>query len=415
MQLVSAFSGYHARPEAVKRVACPPYDVLTEDEARRIARDNPDSFIRVVRPEVDFAPGTDAHSEKVYRKAAENLRSLLGSGLLVPMRKEGLFILRLSKGDHEQTGLVAAADLEAYADGRIKKHELTRPEKETDRTRHMEAVSANTGLVFLAHRADPGVKEAVRGLCQAPPLAGFTADDGTGIALWLVDDPAALADLSDAFENVPHLYIADGHHRIASAARLFENRKGTRPGDPAARVLAAVFPHDELRIFPYNRLVLDLGEKTPEEVLDGVRRKFRATPTDDPDPGRAGVFGMFLEGKWYRLEPASAPPAAPPEKRLDVAILHDRLIRPILGIEDPRTDPRIEFIGGIDAAKALEARCRQGDAAAAFTCYPVSTKDVLSVADRQGIMPPKSTWFEPKLPSGLVVRPLDSKVPLDKT
>jgi len=410
MSDIRPFRGYRPRPDAVRYIASPPYDVLSSEEARRMAQDNPLSFLRVVKAEIDFEPGTDLYSDEIYERSAANMASLIADGDLVHEAADAFYVYQLRMGDHVQRGLVCGASVQEYEDGLIKKHEFTRREKEDDRARHVETLMANAGPVLLTYRADAGVDALVGRICEGEPVYDFTADDGIGHTVWVVTRGDLVARLRNAFERVEALYVADGHHRSASAFRVRDHLRGDNPGhtgdEPYNHFLAVVFPDAQLRIMAYNRVVRDLNGLTAEGLLDALRERFEVEPADVPDPSAPKQFGMFLGGRWYRVtaKPGTFP-AGDPVRSLDVAILQENLLAPVLGIDDPRTDARIDFVGGIRGAQELERRCAE-DMEVAFALYPTGVDQLMAIADAGEVMPPKSTWFEPKLRSGVVVRSL---------
>jgi uncharacterized protein (DUF1015 family) len=413
---IRPFRGIRPRNDLVERLASPPYDVMSADEARAMAAGNPISFLHVVRAEIDLPPDCDPHGDVVYRKSADNLQRLIRSGSLVQDSRPCFYIYQLTMGDHVQHGLVIGASVEEYETGGIKKHELTRRDKEDDRARHVEQLMANTGPVLLTYRAVPTISETIRTLtARQRPDYDFVADDGVGHRLWVVDDPAAVEQLHRAFDRVEAFYIADGHHRSASAYRVRDLLRDKNPGhtgrEPYNHFLAVAFPDDELNILGYNRVVGDLAGLEPAALLEKVRESFDVAGTDVPQPPASRQFGMYLDGKWYRLTPhADIIVEDDPVRSLDVSILQEHLLGPILGIGDPRTDERIQFVGGIRGTEELERRCAGHGAdhsAVAFALYPVSVAQLMAISDHGAIMPPKSTWFEPKLRSGMVVRSLE--------
>ncbi len=409
--MIRPFRGYRPRPDIVGKVASPPYDVLSSDEARAACANNPLSFLHVVKAEIDLDPSIDVHSEEVYRKGAENLRKLIADGSLIRDDTPCFYVYQQRMGEHIQAGLVAGASVDEYQAGFIKKHENTRTDKETDRARHIEILGANAGPVFLTYRATQAVDSIVRGICAGEPQYDFTAEDGVTHTLWVVSDKDTLNALEQAFRDVPCLYVADGHHRSAAASRVREIRKAQNPDHTGSEqynfFLTVIFPHDQMQIMDYNRVVRDLGPFTEETFLKEVSVRFHAAPTDDPKPREKGTFGMYLGGKWYRLkvQPDTLAVSDPVES-LDVAVLQDNILGPVLGIRDPRTDSRIDFVGGIRGLEELERRCAQ-DAVLAFALYPTGIEELMAIADARKVMPPKSTWFEPKLRSGIVVKMMD--------
>ncbi len=413
MSQIEPFRALRPAPEFVEKVASPPYDVLSSDEARTLAAANRLSFLHVVKPEIDLPEETNPYSAAVYQKGAENLQRLIDQHVLGRDARPSLYLYRQRMGDHVQTGVVAGASVDEYEQGAIKKHEHTRRAKEDDRTHHIEATNANTGPVFLTYRADTRIDTLVERLTSARPAYDFTSDDGIGHTLWVIDDPREVHALAEAFEAVPSMYIADGHHRSAAAVRVREARRQANPDhtgtEPYNFFLAVIFPHDQLKIMDYNRVVKDLNGLDEATFLERVRLQFDVTPARDGRPGTPHEFGMLLSGRWYRLRArAQTFSADDPVRRLDVAILQDNLLAPILGIGDPRTDERINFVGGIRGIGELERLVKSGAWKVAFALYPTSIEQLFAVADAGRVMPPKSTWFEPKLRSGLIVRPLDA-------
>jgi uncharacterized protein (DUF1015 family) len=388
-------------PDAADRVAAVPYDVVDTEEARSLARDNPISFLHVSRAEIDLPPGTDPHSDAVYGQARQNFEALKQHAPLVLEDVEALYVYRLRMGPHEQTGVAGGFALEDYASGVIRRHEHTRRDKEDDRTRHMLQIRAQTGPVFLTYRADATIKSIVQRVTSAAPLFDFTASDGVRHTVWRAD--ARDSDqLVSGFTVIPALYIADGHHRAASAARARHHLRGTSDSaGPWDLFLAVAFADDEVQILPYNRIVRDLGAYTPSTFLTALQGRFRVSEGGGA-PGQRGEVGMFLDGSWHTIRlPEPAPQSAPAE-RLDVSQLQASVLAPLLKIVDVRTDSRIDFVGGIRGTAGLEALVRDGRAAVAFALYPVSVAELMAVCDAGGIMPPKSTWFEPKLRDGLL-------------
>jgi uncharacterized protein (DUF1015 family) len=388
--------------------------VVNADEARALAEGNPLSFLRVSRAEIELPPGTDPYAEDVYQRAAQNFAALRQSTLVVE-DAPSLYLYRLRMGGHEQTGVAACYSLDEYDRGVIRKHERTRRDKEDDRTRHMLAVGAQTGPVFLTYRARAEIDRFVAEATEAEPIIDFEAPDAVRHTLWRIDSPACDA-LVEAAGRIPALYIADGHHRAASAARARTEMRergapGASPGGGAdfSAFLAVAFPHDQVRILPYNRVVRDLGGLPPDAFLEEVRRRFELEP-GPAVPARRREFAMYTQGAWYTLRrPGRAVggrasrDAADATAALDVSVLQDELLAPVLKIADVRTDSRIEFIGGARGTGALERLVDSGRAAAAFSLYPVDVDDLMAVSDAGAIMPPKSTWFEPKLRDGLLI------------
>jgi uncharacterized protein (DUF1015 family) len=406
MPLIKPFAGLRPAPGRATDVASPPYDVMSTDEARQMVAGRPWSFLHISRPEVDLPADTDPFDSAVYAKARENLDRMLARGILVQDPAPRYYVYRLTMGAHCQTGLVAAASIAAYDADRIKKHEFTRPVKEDDRVRQIDALDAQTGPVFLVYHAQPDVDSLLARVCEQPPQVDITAADRVRHQLWIIDDDALIHQLSVQFDAMDALYVADGHHRSAAASRVAAARRRIDPDPDAAHqsFLAVLFPHDQMQILPYNRLVADLHGLQPELFLTRVGVAFAIEPsTAGVQPGQAAEFGMYLDHQWYRLrlDPQRIP-WDDPVGRLDVSLLQDNLIEPILGIVDPRRDERIDFVGGIRGLDALSARVDSGEMRVAFALHPTRMADLMAVADAGEVMPPKSTWFEPKLADGLV-------------
>jgi len=406
--LIRPFAGIRPTAQHAADVAAPPYDVMSVDEARAMAGDNPWSFLHISRPEIDLPAGTDVYAPEVYQRADLNMRAMLDAGVLVREPSPAFYVYRAESGDHRQTGLVFAASLEAYRANRIRRHELTRPDKETDRTRQIDAIGAQTGPVMVVHRADADLAALFDEIAGAEPEFSVTAEGGVRHTLWAVRDDDAMARLGATFDAMEALYIADGHHRSAAASRVADERGRANPdhrGDePYNFFLAVSFPDDEVRILDYNRVVRDLGGHSAEEFLAEIGARFTVEAVDAPArPDRRGVLGMYVANNWYRLSlPGDANPATDPLARLDVNLLSTQILDPVLGIRDVTTDPRIDFVGGIRGLEALADRVDSNAVAAAFALYPTDIRDLFAVADAGLIMPPKSTWFEPKLADGLI-------------
>jgi uncharacterized protein (DUF1015 family) len=415
MSKIKPFRALRPAPENANAVAAPPYDVLDSEEARAMAEGNPLSFLHVSKPEIDLAPGVDLYADVVYETAAKNMRRLVADGVYRRDPEPALYLyqqeMRIGDRTHVQVGLVAGACSAEYEKDLIKKHELTRADKEKDRTRHVEVLDANGGPVFLTYRAVRSIDAMVAADRAAAPLYDFVSADGIRHVVWAIRERKRIDEYVAAFAGVPALYIADGHHRAASGVTVGARRRAANPchlGDEEyAFFLAVMFPHDQLYIMDYNRVVLDLNGLTEAAFLAKVKEKFDVAEAKEKRPAKATEFGMFLGGRWYRL--AAKPgtyDAGNPVERLDVSILQGNLLAPILGIGDPRRDKRIDFVGGIRGPEELERRVREG-AAVAFSMFATSMEQLMAIADAGRIMPPKSTWFEPKLRCGLLVRPLD--------
>jgi uncharacterized protein (DUF1015 family) len=406
MATLTPFRALRPNPADASRIASVPYDVVNTDEARALADGNPLSFLRVSRAEIELPPGTDPHADAVYERAVQNFAALRRSSLVVE-NEASVYLYRLQMGKHEQTGIAACWALDEYDRDVIKKHERTRRDKEDDRTRHMIAIGAQTGPVFLTYRASATVDEAVRRLSGRQPLFDFQAPDNVRHTVWAVGGAERDA-LVDAFRPVRSLYIADGHHRAASAARTrdqFTRDSTGRPslGDNAdfTTFLGVAFPHDQLQILAYNRVVKDLGGRSPAEVFEAMTRNFDVRE-GTAAPAKRGEISAYFDGSWHALRALSTTGAADPIQSLDVSVLQDQLLAPVLGIADVTTDQRIDFVGGARGTAELEALVRSGRAAMAFSMFPVSVSDLMTVSDAGEIMPPKSTWFEPKLRDGLL-------------
>lgn len=405
MTLICPFAALRPVTGRAADVIAPPYDVLSSAEARVRAAGHPLSFLHISKPEIDLPESTDPHAAEVYAQAASNLQQMLQQGVLKLDDTPCYYIYRMVMGDHSQTGLVAAASVAAYDSNRIRKHEFTRPDKEDDRVRQIEALNAQTGPVLLAYRSQDPVDALLEAETASTPEVDLTADDGIRHSLWVVRDSAVIEQITAAFDAMDALYIADGHHRSAAASRV----AASRPGDAGTAVfLAVVFPHRQMQIFDYNRVVRDLAGMTAEAFLVRIARSFSVTPCAAAvRPEGPGIFGLYLAGQWYRLEIQPGLVPDDPVGRLDVSLLADNLLAPVLGIEDPRRDTRIDFVGGIRGLAELEKRVDSGEMTAAFSMYPTRMEDLMAVADAGEVMPPKSTWFEPKLADGLVSLVLD--------
>ena len=391
------FRALRPRPAEAAAVAAVPYDVVNTDEARALAGGNPLSFLRVSRAEIDLPAGTNPYSKDVYERAAQNFDTLRKSALVVE-DAPSLYLYRLRTGTHEQTGIAACYSLDEYDSGAIKKHERTRPDKEDDRTRHILALGAQTGPVFLIYRARADVDKVVAEAARAEPLIDFEAIDGVRHTIWRME--AANRDrLIEAAGRIPALYIADGHHRAASAARA---RAQMQQRGNSGTFLAVAFPDNRVRILPYNRIVKDLGELSPADFLQAVHARFEVEK-GPATPAAGGEIAMYFQGGWQTLRTRVPPDRADAIAALDVSVLQDQLLAPVLKITDVRTDARIEFVGGARGTGELERLVDSGRAAAAFSLFPVAVDDLMTVSDAGAIMPPKSTWFEPKLRDGLLI------------
>ncbi|MBN2358755.1 MAG: DUF1015 domain-containing protein [Deltaproteobacteria bacterium] len=403
---VHPFRGLRPKRELAEKIAAPPYDVLSSDEARAMAAGNELSFLHVGKPEIDLDPAIDLYDDRVYQKGKQNYDALIQKAYARDPAPR-YYIYQQRMGDHVQAGIVAGASVDDYQAERIKKHELTRIDKEIDRTRHIEVMRAHTGPVFLTYRAEREIDAIVDRVRGGQPEYDFVAPDQIGHTLWVIDGDRDLARLHELFAALPCLYVADGHHRSASGARVRDAYRQAHPDlKPDHEVnyfLAVIFPHDQMQILPYNRVVKDLHGLDVEGFKKKAADKFELKPVAEKQPDRSRCFGMFLGDQWYRL---TARPGSfderDPVKSLDVSILQANLLDPILGIQDPRTDKRIDFVGGIRGVGELERRCRK-DCQVAFSMFPTTIDQLMAIADAGQIMPPKSTWFEPKLRDGMVV------------
>lgn len=409
MATLRPFKGFRPPPAVAARVASKPYDVLSSDEARAEAKGNPLSFLHVGKPEIDLPPDIHLYDERVYKKGKENLDRLIHDGALVEEQSPALYVYAQTMTGHTQYGLVGCASVQEYLDNTIKKHELTRKDKEDDRTKHVSVTNAHSGPIFLTYRSRPSIDAIVARVCAAPSVYDFVADDGIRHQLWVIADASAISALQQEFRSVPSLYVADGHHRSAAAARvgkeLADANSHHRGDEEYNFFLAVLFPHTQLRIMDYNRVIKDFNGRTTGQFLDDVRGRFTViAASGSHKPATKGEYGMYVKGQWYAV---TAPPALlsvdDPVERLDVTVLQKYLLTPVLGIDDPRTSKRIDFVGGIRGLDELERRVDSGEMAVAFALYPTSIDELLAIADAGKIMPPKSTWFEPKLRDGVVV------------
>jgi len=409
MSQLKPFRAYRPRPELAAQVAAVPYDVVNTQEAAELAKGNPHSFLHVGRPEIDLPAGTDVHADEVYAKGVANLMGLIERGTLFQDNAPCLYVYQQRMGDHVQAGLVGLCSVQEYENGSIKRHEFTRKDKEDDRTRHVTEQNANAEPVFLTYQAVPYIDHIVNDIRKQPPVYDVVTPDGIGHTVWVVSGETVVYELVNLFNGVPALYIADGHHRTAAAIRYGQARRAaagaSATGDePFESFMAVVFPHDQLKIMDYNRVVKDLNGLSQEAFLAKVRERFDVAPSAHRAAQAPTTFGMYLGDTWYELKAKPGTyPADDPVRGLDVSILQENLLGPILGIDDPRTNTRIDFVGGIRGMDELERRVKEG-CAVAFSVYPTSLTQLMSVADAGEVMPPKSTWFEPKLRSGLLVR-----------
>ncbi len=404
---VKAFKAWRPAADKVEKVASVPYDVVDTVGAAALAAGNSDSFLHVVRAEIDLPEGTNPYSDEVYAQAKANLQRLMDDGVLIREEEPALYLYSQQMGEHLQYGIVASCHIEDYENGKIKIHEKTRRVKEEDRIRYVDTQNANTGPVFLAYRDSEKVNAVVEAAKATEPLYKFTAEDGVAHTVWKFEDPALL---EAAFGEIPATYVADGHHRSASAAKVGALRRAANPAhtgeEPYNYFLAVLFPESELKILAYNRVVLSLPG-TEEEFFQALEGKFTVEQNGISKPRKAGEICMYINGQWSTLASKQLPDVTDPVASLDVSILQNDVLAPILGIDDPRESNDIDFIGGIKGTKELEKWVDGGRAAVAFSMYPTSMDQLFSVADAGMLMPPKSTWFEPKLRSGLLVNALD--------
>ncbi|MBE5892481.1 MAG: DUF1015 domain-containing protein [Lachnospiraceae bacterium] len=411
MAEIRPFRAYRPSLEYVERIAALPYDVYNRDEARVVVQQNPYSFLAIDRAETQFAPGTDIYAPQVYEKARDMIQEQIAQGRFVQEEKPCYYLYEQTMGERSQTGIVACASIDDYNNNLIKKHELTRADKELDRINHVDVCNMQTGPIFLAYRAKDSLRELIAEAKNAPALYDFVSDDGIRHRVWVVDEEEKIARIHEIFGTITAIYIADGHHRCASALKVGQKRRAQYPDYTGEEefnfFLSVLFPDEELRIMDYNRVIRDLNGMTAQEFLEKVSVYFDVTEkgTDAYRPERKGCFGMFLEGTWYCLTAKPEIVKDDPVAGLDVSILQDYLLAPILGIHDPKTDTRIDFAGGIRGLKELERRVNT-DMKVAFAMHPTSIQELFDVADASKLMPPKSTWFEPKLRSGLFLHDL---------
>lgn len=411
MAIVKPFQCVRPDERYARQVAALPYDVYNRKEACQVTAANPRSFLNIDRPETQFSDDVDIYDGRVYEKAARMLKDWLEDGTFEEDRQKAYYIYELVMNGRSQTGIVACSSIDDYIGGVIKKHENTREEKEVDRIRHVDATDAQTGPIFLAYRSNEAINRLVNEVTASAPLYDFVAEDGVSHRVWRVGDEDMILSIREAFAGIPATYIADGHHRAASAVKVGIKRRQENPGytgeEPFNYFLSVLFPDDQLMIMPYNRVVKDLNGLSKEEYLDRIKEGFLVScmGSEAFAPREKGSFGMYLDQKWYCLKAKDSLKSSDPVKSLDVSILQDSLLSPVLGIGDPRTDKRIDFIGGIRGLKELERRCTE-DMEVAFSMYPTFIQELFDVADAGLLMPPKSTWFEPKLRSGLFIHKL---------
>lgn len=404
---INPFKAWRPALEKAGDVASVPYDVVNTKQAAALAAGNPDSFLHVVRAEIDLPEGTSTYSDAVYAKAAENLKRMMDDGTLIREEKPCLYLYSQQMGDHLQYGVVAGCHIEDYENGLIKIHEKTREDKERDRTRNVDELNANTGPVFLTCKDSSAVTGLMEKVAATEPLYKFTAPDGIIHTVWKIEETGVFAA---AFAEVPAFYVADGHHRSASAAKVGAMRRAANPNhdgsEPYNWFLAVIFPESQLKILPYNRVLFSLNSRTEEEFFQTLEKAFTVEANGKKTPDASGSVCMYTAGKWVELTPREAIPSDP-VGALDVSVLQERVLGPVFGIDDPRTSNEIDFVGGIHGTAELERRVDEGEAVVAFSLYPTTITQLMDVADAGLLMPPKSTWFEPKLRSGLLVNTLN--------
>jgi uncharacterized protein (DUF1015 family) len=410
--LASPFAGLRPAPNRSHEIAAPPYDVVSSDEARALVKDKPHSFLHVSRAEIDLPPNTDPYSDVVYAQARSNIKAFEEQNFLIRDDNPAFYVYRMTTGDKVQTGVAFSASVDAYQNNRIRKHELTRPLKEDDRVRQIENVDAHTGPVLMVYAADQQLAEALASATDKEPDGVVHQLFGVRHELWVVSDPHKIASIAGRLNRMPSMYIADGHHRTAAAARVSDARAQANPShngtEPYTGFLAVAFPDEEVTILAYNRLVADLHGHNSEQFLQALAQHFELRVTDEPaTPIKRYSFGMYLDGRWFTLEPKEPLTGSDPVARLDVSVLDRLIIQPLLGITDSRTDTRIEFVGGSRGPSGLSERVDSGEMAVGFSLFPTSLDDLMAVADAGKIMPPKSTWFDPKLADGVISLPLN--------
>jgi len=400
---IRSFQGLRPTEDDVANVVSLPYDVVSTEEARALAGENPDSMLHVVRAEIDFPDGQDPYADEVYAKAVANFKRLQDTGKLVREAAPSVYIYQQQMGDHVQQGLVALSHVDDYEKDLIRKHEKTRVAKENDRTRLTSEMSANAGPVFLTYKAVPEVSRMMAEAAAGSALFDLVTDDGIRHTVWRIEGGEAF---TQAFAEVPCTYVADGHHRAASAARVGAERRKANPGHTGEEdynwFLTVLFPDDQLQILPYNRTVVDLVDLSPEACIEEINGICPVAPADGPEPAGVGDVRFYINGKWYRIDLVPTD-GADPVSSLDVSMLQDRILGPVLGIDDPRTNSRVDFVGGIRGTRYLEEQVDSGKAAIAFSLFPVTVPQLMAIADASQIMAPKSTWFEPKLRSGFFI------------
>ena len=407
MAIIKPFKAYRPTTNAEK-IACPPYDVISSEEARKMAEGNPISFLHIDKPEIDLPPETDLYDSSVYAKGRENLDKFIAEGILKEEKKPCLYIYAQTMNGRTQYGIVAATSTDEYDKGLIRKHELTRKDKEEDRTRHIQTLAATTGPVFLTYPDSKKINALVADICKKEPVYNFTTEDKITHQVWVIADDAIINELEQEFKNIPLLYVADGHHRSASASNNARQKRAQNPNHTGEEsynyFLSVIFPASHLFVMAYNRLVKDLNGMTEQQFFDALKQNFEIEKTSLQAPSARHQFCMYIDKTWYLLTAKpTAFDASDAVASLDVSILQNKVLAPLLAIQDPRTDKRISFVGGIRGTKELVDKVDSGKYKVAFSMYPTSIEELMKVADKNLIMPPKSTWFEPKLRSGLLI------------
>lgn len=415
MAIVKPFKGLRPKKENADRLASPPYDVLSSDEAREMAKGNPTSFLHVIKPEIDLEPEINPYDKRVYEKGSENLKKLIQDEVLIQDKNPSFYIYKQVMGNHQQIGLVACASVQEYEKDVIKKHEFTRPDKEDDRVNLISHLNAQTGPVFLTYKANKQIDSIINKNIENDPEYDFKDEKNVQHTFWIVNDSEQIRNIQLEFQKVDYLYVADGHHRSAAAMRIKQKREKENPqhsGDEEYNFfLTVIFPDNQMQILDYNRVVMDLNGLNETNFIDRISEKFTVNKSENNQPykpNKKHSFGMYLNNQWYQLiAKEGSYNKENPVERLDVSILQNNLLLPILNIQDPRKDKRIDFIGGIRGLSELEKRVNSGHWAVAFAFFPTSMEDLMAIANAGKVMPPKSTWFEPKLKSGLVTHLLD--------
>ncbi|NUM34375.1 MAG: DUF1015 domain-containing protein [Candidatus Brocadiae bacterium] len=405
------FRGFRPCPELVQKIAAVPYDVVDNQEAKDMVKDNPHSFLHIEKSEIDVDSYEDAHDEKIYAKGVENLRRFFKEGFLIQDKTPCFYVYSQKLGEHKQYGLVAGASVLEYQKEIIKKHEKTRADKELDRIKHVDALNANTGPVFLTYKSVPQIDRIIEEVCNQKPVYDFSTPDTVHHTFWLINNKECIEKLCQEFAKIPFMYIADGHHRSAAASKVCEIRQAKNPlhnGEEQYNYfLSVIFPDNQLNVMAYNRVVKTLNGFSAKSFIEKLKEKFDIQPASSPSPTQANTFGMFIENQWYSLRFHKALlQGADVVDKLDVSILQNHVLDPLLGIKDPRKDERISFFGGIRGTKVLEDAVKKQKEGVAFALYPVSVQQLIDISDAGRIMPPKSTWFEPKLRSGVITKAL---------